>query len=254
MTNKTFIKSVLEKNYDSASKLFEQNIADIAAKKLVEMKKALSAKMFVNEETERQQMHKRYPTAASKVRAGITEDDEGIMDHEKLKEDKPVWDKPNPVKDHKKLSPSDKAKAKARAARAGRKYPNMVDNIWAARNEQAGLGSATYGEDAKRSIKEQLEMNECMSGKCPCAMNEAKYQGREVPLNKPMKGDVKKSKVYVKDSSTGNVKKVNFGDKTLSIKKDQPARKRSYCARSSGQGNLTDKTKANYWSRRAWDC
>lgn len=83
---------------------------------------------------------------------------------------------------------------------------------------------------------------------------EAKYQGREVPLNKPMKGDVKKSKVYVKDPKTGNVKKVNFGDKTLSIKKNNPARKRSYCARSSGQGNLTDKTKANYWSRRAWDC
>ena len=83
---------------------------------------------------------------------------------------------------------------------------------------------------------------------------EAEYQGREVPLNKPMKGDVKKSKVYVKDPKTGNVKKVNFGDKSMSIKKDQPGRKKSYCARSSGQGNLTDKTKANYWSRRAWDC
>ena len=69
-----------------------------------------------------------------------------------------------------------------------------------------------------------------------------------------MKGDVKKSKVYVRDPSTGNIKKVNFGDKHLSIKKDQPARKRSYCARSGGQGNLTKKTSANYWSRRAWDC
>ena len=86
------------------------------------------------------------------------------------------------------------------------------------------------------------------------AMNEAIYQGRSVQLNKPMQGDVKKSKVYVRDPSTGNVKKVNFGDKTLSIKKDQPARKRSYCARSGGQGNLTKKTSANYWSRRAWNC
>jgi hypothetical protein len=85
-------------------------------------------------------------------------------------------------------------------------------------------------------------------------MNEAIYQGRSVQLNKPMQGDVKKSKVYVRDPSTGNVKKVNFGDKTLSIKKDQPARKRSYCARSGGQGNLTKKTSANYWSRRAWNC
>ncbi len=85
-------------------------------------------------------------------------------------------------------------------------------------------------------------------------VNEAIYQGRQVQLNKPMKGDVKKSKVYVRDPSTGNIKKVNFGDKNLSIKKDQPARKRSYCARSGGQGNLTKKTSANYWSRRAWNC
>ena len=86
------------------------------------------------------------------------------------------------------------------------------------------------------------------------ALEEAKYHGKEVPLNKPMKGDVKKSKVFVKDPSTGNVKKVNFGDPNMSIKKDQPARKKSYCARSSGQGNLSKKTSANYWSRRAWNC
>jgi len=86
------------------------------------------------------------------------------------------------------------------------------------------------------------------------ALEEAKYHGKEVPLNKPMKGDVKKSKVFVKDPSTGNVKKVNFGDPNMSIKKDQPARKKSYCARSSGQGNLGKKTSANYWSRKAWNC
>ena len=86
------------------------------------------------------------------------------------------------------------------------------------------------------------------------AQNEATYQGKTVPLNKPMKGDVKKSKVYVDPDGDGKAKKVNFGDKKLSIKKGIPARKKSYCARSGGQGNLTDKTKANYWSRRAWDC
>jgi hypothetical protein len=85
-------------------------------------------------------------------------------------------------------------------------------------------------------------------------LNEATYKGKEVPLNKPMAGDVKKSKVYVDPDGDGKAKKVNFGDKTLSIKKGNPARKRSYCARSSGQGNLKDKTSANYWSRRAWEC
>ena len=85
-------------------------------------------------------------------------------------------------------------------------------------------------------------------------VSEATYKGKKVPLNKPMKGDVKKSKVYVDPDGDGKAQKVNFGDKTLSIKKNIPARKKSYCARSSGQGNLTDKTSANYWSRRAWDC
>ena len=84
-------------------------------------------------------------------------------------------------------------------------------------------------------------------------LEEAQYQGKEVPLNKPMPGDVKKSKVYVKDGD--KVKKVNFGDKSMSIKKDQKGNKKSYCARSAGiKGGGADKTKANYWSRKAWDC
>ena len=84
-------------------------------------------------------------------------------------------------------------------------------------------------------------------------LEEAQYQGKEVPLNKPMPGDVKKSKVFVKDG--GKVKKVNFGDKNMTIKKDQKGNKASYCARSAGiKGGGKDKTKANYWSRRAWDC
>ena len=84
-------------------------------------------------------------------------------------------------------------------------------------------------------------------------LEEAMYKGRKVTLNKPMKGDVKKSKVYVADGD-GKVKKVEFGDPNMSIKKNNPARKKSYCARSAGQGNLNNKASANYWSRKAWDC
>ena len=83
----------------------------------------------------------------------------------------------------------------------------------------------------------------------------AKYQGREVKLNKPSRGDVKKFKVFVKDKKTGNVKKVNFGSKEMSIKKNIPARKRSFDARMGGvlkrvkgQKNLS----AAYWSLQAW--
>ena len=43
-----------------------------------------------------------------------------------------VWNTPNPKKKHKKLSPAKKAAAKASAKKAGRPYPNAVDNIRAA--------------------------------------------------------------------------------------------------------------------------
>jgi hypothetical protein len=82
-------------------------------------------------------------------------------------------------------------------------------------------------------------------------MDEAKYQGREVQLNKPTAGDVGKFKVYVKDPSTGNVKKVNFGDKTMRIKKSNPARRKSFRARHRCE-NPGPKTKARYWSCRKW--
>jgi hypothetical protein len=58
-------------------------------------------------------------------------------------EEADVWDKPNPVKKHEKLSPADKARAKARAKAAGRAYPNMVDNIWAARREENEIDEAS---------------------------------------------------------------------------------------------------------------
>ena len=61
-------------------------------------------------------------------------------------------------------------------------------------------------------------------------MDEAKYQGREVPLGKKMAGDVKKSKVYVRKPN-GNIVKVNFGDKKMRIKKSNPARRKSFRAR-----------------------
>jgi hypothetical protein len=44
-----------------------------------------------------------------------------------------VWDKPNPAKKHKKLSPAKKSAAKAAAKAAGRPYPNLVDNMRMAR-------------------------------------------------------------------------------------------------------------------------
>ena len=93
------------------------------------------------------------------------------------------------------------------------------------------------------------------------ALLEAEYRGHKVPLGKPMRGDVKKFKVYVKDPKTGNIKKVNFGhggksarragQKTMRIKKSNPARRKSFRARHNCS-NPGPRTKARYWSCRAW--
>ena len=81
-------------------------------------------------------------------------------------------------------------------------------------------------------------------------MFEAEYQGRTVKLNKPMQGDVKKFKVYVKNDK-GNVVKVNFGDPNMRIKKSNPARRKSFRARHNCD-NPGPKTKARYWSCFQW--
>jgi hypothetical protein len=91
-------------------------------------------------------------------------------------------------------------------------------------------------------------------------ITEAEYQGRDVKLNKPMRGDVKKFKVYVKNPK-GNVVKVNFGhggtsakaagEKTMQIQKDIPSRRKAFRARHNCD-NPGPRHKARYWSCKAW--
>ncbi len=88
----------------------------------------------------------------------------------------------------------------------------------------------------------------------------AEYQGRTVTLNKPMRGDVKKFKVYVKNPK-GNVVKVNFGhggtsakkagQKTMRIRKNNPGARASFRARHNCD-SPGPKTKARYRSRKKW--
>lgn len=68
-----------------------------------------------------------------------------------------VWDKPSPVKNSSKLTPEQKSKAKARARSSGRPYPNMVDNMWAARQEGSILsfGEFLNEEQPQASISEE---------------------------------------------------------------------------------------------------
>jgi hypothetical protein len=88
-------------------------------------------------------------------------------------------------------------------------------------------------------------------------LEEAKYQGRTVTLNKPSQGDSKKFKVYVKNAK-GKVVKVNFGfggksakGKRMVIKDKNPKARSAYRARHNCK-NPGPKWRANYWSCKAW--
>jgi len=89
------------------------------------------------------------------------------------------------------------------------------------------------------------------------SLNEAEYQGRKVQLGKIMQGDVKKSKVYVKNDK-GKVVKVNFGfggksakGKIMRIKKDNPERRKNFRARHNCD-NPGPRWKPRYWACRTW--
>ena len=116
----------------------------------------------------------------------------------------------------------------------GDEFYEQYGVMWFNEDENCGCGNdicETYGEEN--------------------LLDEAEYRGRKVKLGKPMRGDVKKFKVYVRDPKTKNIKKVNFGDPNMKIKKSNPARRRSFRARHNCD-NPGPRTKARYWSCRKW--
>lgn len=102
-------------------------------------------------------------------------------------------------------------------------------------------------------LEETLHGNEFFEtyGILEYALEEAEYQGRKVQLNKPIRsaGGPKKFHVFVKDGD--RVKKVNFGDPNMKIKKNIPGRRKSFRARHRCD-TPGPRTKARYWSCRAW--
>ena len=118
------------------------------------------------------------------------------------------------------------------------------------------MNEATYEDGSP--VEEGFEFYENIN---EAELEEAEYRGRKVKLNKPMRGDVKKFKVFVKDPKTGNVKKVNFGhggtsakrkgEKTMKIRKNNPKARKNFRARHNCK-NPGPKTKARYWSCRKW--
>ena len=80
----------------------------------------------------------------------------------------------------------------------------------------------------------------------------AEYQGRSVTLNKPFRtpNANKKFGVYTKNGS-GNVVLVRFGDPNMEIKRDDPARRKSFRSRHNCD-TPGPKWKARYWSCYQW--
>lgn len=107
-----------------------------------------------------------------------------------------------------------------------------------------GLEEISEGEFCPQCLAEYIEDHVSQP------LEEAKYKGRTVPLGKPMAGDVKKFKVYVKNKK-GNVIKVNFGQKGVKIKKSNPERRKSFRARHKCD-TAKDRTTPRYWSCRKW--
>lgn len=152
----------------------------------------------------------------------------------------------------KKEKKADDAK-KAKGTKAGKQYvpATKKGKVTKAHTKREGMKmdrqrlTEIINEEFENAYYEYLAEGE--------TLEEAEYQGRKVTLNKPMKGDVKKSKVYVKNKK-GNVVKVNFGDPNMKIRKSNPEARKSFRARHNCAEKMKkgDKTTAGYWSCKAW--
>ena len=170
----------------------------------------------------------------------------------------------------KKMSSTQKALADIRAKtnNFGEAHPNdkRYDDCWDGYEKVPGMKRGEKGSCRKISEEVILEDDQDFHeefGYLGYSIDEndlfeAEYQGRKVQLNKPIrtgKDEPKKFKVYVKDGD--KVKLVRFGhqgkgnEKTMSIKKDDPERRKNFRARHNCD-NPGPKTKARYWSCKAW--
>lgn len=129
--------------------------------------------------------------------------------------------------------------------------PKMSRDGWAMARVNAFLYLLRNGRPSNPNYKQD---NDLLPKTHPRSSKASEYQGKKVKLNKPFrtpKGP-KKFSVYVKNDK-GNVVKVNFGDPNMDIKRDDPARRKSFRARHQCDTNPGPKWKARYWSCKFWE-
>jgi len=102
-------------------------------------------------------------------------------------------------------------------------------------------------EDSEYVTTKEVELNESEIAQG------SEYQGRKVTLNKPFRtpGGPKKFSVYVKNDKD-NIVKVNFGSPDMAIRRDEPARRKSFRARMRCD-SPGPKWKARYWACKTWE-
>ena len=127
--------------------------------------------------------------------------------------------------------------------------PKMSRHGWAIARVNAFLKLLRSGKPSNSAYTQD---NDLLPKGHPKKSKGSEYQGRKVKLNKPFRtpDGPKKFSVYVKNEK-GNVVKVNFGDPNMEIKKDDPARRRSFRARHKCD-TPGPKWKARYWSCKKW--
>lgn len=128
--------------------------------------------------------------------------------------------------------------------------PKMSRHGWAIARVNAFL---TLLRTGKPSNSAYTQDNDLLPKGHPKKSKAAEYQGRKVTLNKPFRtpDGPKKFAVYTKNQS-GNVVIVRFGDPNMEIKKDNPARRKSFRARHKCDTAPGPKWKARYWSCKKW--
>ena len=138
------------------------------------------------------------------------------------------------------------------------KYPPGTNKSSMNYNDETKIGELENGIAYAKSKQESYDIfsEDGGWGYTMTGLVEAEYQGRKVKLGKPMQGDTKKFKVYVKNPK-GNVVKVNFGQGgdakggTMRIRKSNAKARKSFRARHNCD-NPGPRHKARYWSCRKW--
>jgi hypothetical protein len=149
-----------------------------------------------------------------------------------------------------------KKRGEAPAKKGDKDYPDKKS--WDKASKSESISEEEYDEACSmmERISFMSEGEKCgfkeieSPGLNESTLEEAEYRGRKVKLGKIMQGDVKKFKVYVKNDKK-NVVKVNFGQKGVKIKKNNPKRRKSFRARHNCD-NPGPRWKPRYWSCKKW--